>query len=74
MLTQKNKFVTGDMIEIMKPDGRNIPTEVLEIRNGKGELMEAASHASEALLVRFSVSPEKYDVLRVCAEDSHKKD
>ena len=62
---QKNKFLPGDRIEIMKPDGTNVETTVLEIRNAAGELLEAASHASEELHAKFSVSPEPYDVLRV---------
>ncbi len=73
-LIQKNKFGRGDRIEIMKPSGENIETEVMEIRNGQGEEMEFASHASEALRVRFSICPELYDILRVDAKFSHKKD
>lgn len=71
---QKNKFVTGDAVEIMKPDGRNIETEVLEIADSEGKLQDSAPHASQELHVRFSVMPEKYDILRVAAADSHKKD
>ena len=73
-LVQKNKFGEGDEIEIMKPDGRNLATRVLEIRNAGGERMEFASHAAEDLRVRFSTAPEEYDILRVSAEASHKKE
>ncbi len=69
---QKNKFLTGDVIEIMKPDGRNLPTEVLEIRAADGTVQESAPHASQELHVKFSVMPEQYDILRVKAEDSRK--
>lgn len=71
---QKNKFVTGDVIEIMKPDGRNIETQVLEIADDAGQLQESAPHASQMLHVKFSVMPEQYDILRVRAEDSHKQE
>ncbi len=73
-LIQKNKFGTGDRIEIMKPDGQNVETEVLEIRNEAGDCMEFASHASEKLRVRMNPAPEEYDILRVSARLSHKKD
>lgn len=66
---QKNKFLTGDTIEIMKPDGRNVKTSVLEIRDSEGNLQESACHASQMLYVRLSETPEKYDILRVKSED-----
>ena len=66
---QKNKFCQGDEIEIMKPGGENLKTKVLEIRNAAGEVMEAASHASETLFVRCSVAPEPYDILRISAKE-----
>ena len=74
VFTQKNKFLRGDVIEIMKPDGRNLETEVLRITDRDGHEMEAASHASEELHVRFSVMPEEGEILRVSAERSHKAD
>ena len=64
---QKNKFLKGDRIEIMKPDGRNVETEVLEIADREGNLKESAPHAREELHVRFSEAPEPYDILRVRA-------
>ena len=36
-LEQKNKFSVGEQIEIMKPDGRNIPVVVKRIVNEDGE-------------------------------------
>ncbi len=74
VLTQKNKFVRGDTVEIMKPDGRNLKTTVLRILDSAGQEMEEASHASQELHVLFSEKPEIYDILRVSAEESHKKD
>lgn len=72
-LIQKNKFCQGDELEILKPDGRNVKTVVLEIQNAEGVVQEAASHAAEALRVRFSVTPEEYDVLRVRESESRKR-
>lgn len=50
-IEQKNKFCTGDDIEVMKPDGRNIPVKVISIRNEEGEEMDSAPHAKQILKV-----------------------
>lgn len=67
VFTQKNKFLIGDEIEIMKPDGRNVAAKVLEIRNASGETMTCAPHASETLYVKLSADPAPYDILRMKA-------
>ena len=46
-LTQRNKFSVGETMEIMKPDGRNIPVTVEAIYNEEGEAMESAPHAQQ---------------------------
>lgn len=63
-MEQKNKFTVGETIEIMKPDGRNLPVTVEEIKNQDGEQMESAPHPKQILTVRLSISPERYDILR----------
>ena len=70
LMMQKNKFVKGDQIEIMKPDGSNVLTKALHIFNDDNEEMEAASHASENLHVVFSVSPEEGNILRMKKEEA----
>ena len=62
-MIQKNKFSVGEVIEIMKPNGDNIETEVLSITGENGEEM-SAPHAGEHLFVRLSIAPEEGDVLR----------
>lgn len=64
-IEQRNKFCTGDTIEIMKPDGQNLPTTVLSIHNADGEEMESAPHPKQQLFLKLSVQPQKYDILRV---------
>ena len=64
LMEQKNKFSVGESIEIMKPDGRNIPVSVEEICDEEGVQMENAPHPKQRLKVRLSVSPEPYDILR----------
>ena len=64
MLHQKNKFFRGEIIEVMKPDGRNLEAEVQEILNGEGNSVPSAPHPGEALSVRLSAEAEVYDILR----------
>ena len=63
-LEQRNKFSVGEMLEIMKPDGRNVPAKVLEIRNEEGEQMESAPHPKQVLYVTLSEEAMPYDILR----------
>lgn len=63
-LEQKNKFCVGDAVEIMKPDGRNIPAIVESMTDGEGNPIESCPHAKQRFFVRLSEIPEKYDLLR----------
>lgn len=65
---QRNKFCKGDMIEIMKPDGRNVVAKVLQIKNGDGEEMESAPHPKQELWLTLSEQAEVGDILRVTAK------
>lgn len=64
-IEQKNKFCTGDEIEIMKPDGQNIAVRVLSITTQEGEEVESAPHPRQVLWVKLSRPGEKFDLLRV---------
>ena len=61
---QRNKFSVGEVIEIMKPDGRNVETTVLSIRNEDGQEQESAPHPQQRLIVTLSETADKYDILR----------
>lgn len=65
---QKNKFRVGDVIEIMKPDGRNVSAKVLSMHNEDGEAVESCPHSKQILYVELSEAPEKYDIMRTEAE------
>lgn len=67
-LEQKNKFYTGDSIEIMKPDGRDIPVIVEDMEDEEGNPIESCPHARQRFRVRLSETPEKYDLLRKVEE------
>ncbi|MDE5867224.1 MAG: U32 family peptidase C-terminal domain-containing protein, partial [Lachnospiraceae bacterium] len=62
---QRNKFCVGDEIEIMKPDGRNIPVKVLHMYNDEGEEVESCPHAGQIIDIELSQAPEKYDIMRM---------
>ena len=54
----------GETIEIMKPDGRNIPVTVEAIYNEEGESMESAPHAQQRIYLKLNETPEVFDILR----------
>lgn len=62
---QRNKFCVGDEIEIMKPDGNNIPVKVLAMYDEEGKEVESCPHSKQIIDVKLSQSPEQYDILRV---------
>jgi len=64
-IEQKNKFCKGDVIELMKPDGRNVETKVLAIYDENGEEMESAPHPRQALYLQLDAGADEYDILRV---------
>lgn len=63
-IEQKNKFCVGDTIEIMKPDGKNQTTNVVEILDAEGNLRDSAPHPQEILFLNLSVKPKAGDILR----------
>ncbi len=63
--TQRNKFSVGDDIEIMKPDGTDLPAKVLELVTPEGETVESAPHPQQVLYARLSAAAEPGDLLRM---------
>lgn len=70
LFEQKNKFRVGDTIEVMKPDGRDLSLEVLEMKAGDGTPMDSCPHASQPVYVRLSEVPEAGDIMRMPAPGS----
>ena len=63
-IEQRNKFCVGDSIEIMKPDGTNVPVQVLAMYDEQGEPVESCPHSKQVIDVRLSETPQVYDLLR----------
>ena len=67
-IEQRNKFCVGYVIEIMKPDGRNVACQVLQIQDDQGEKMESAPHPKQELWLTLSETAETGDLLRTIVE------
>ena len=67
-IEQRNKFCVGASIEIMKPDGTNVPVTVEAMYTEDGTPVDSAPHPKQALWIKLSQAPEKYDLLRVKSE------
>ena len=63
-ITQRNKFVTGETIEVMKPDGRNLTVQVNAIYDEDGNQVESAPHPQQKLFVDLGEDIDVYDILR----------
>ena len=76
-IMQRNKFCVGDRIEIMKPDGRDIPVTVAAMYDEKGAPVESAPHPRQTidLDLRMETEPlrtaevEAGDILRVVTQE-----
>lgn len=63
-ITQRNKFLVGETIEAMKPDGENRPVVVKAIYDEEGNSCESAPHPQQVLYVDLGEGLELYDILR----------
>ncbi len=63
-LNQRNKFCTGENIEIMRPDGNDICTEVTGMCDEEGNTILSCPHPNEKIFVDLGVPLEDGDILR----------
>ena len=63
-IEQRNKFCVGDSIEIMKPDGTNVPVTVEAMYTEEGESVDSAPHPKQVLWIKLSMPPQAFDLLR----------
>lgn len=61
---QRNKFSVGETIEIMKPDGTNVPAEVLSMYDAEMQPVESCPHSKQLIWVQLSEEPQPYGLLR----------
>lgn len=66
LITQKNKFCTGDVIEVITPASLDkYEVKVLDIKNEAGEHMESCPHASERVYITIAGEASTGDIFRV---------
>lgn len=70
VLEQRNKFLVGDEVEIMKKNGDNLTATVLEIKDEEGNFMESCPHPKQKIYVKLSCPVEEYDLIRQKAEET----
>lgn len=63
-IEQRNKFCVGDDIEIMKPNGENIPVKVLAMYDEEGNALESCPHPKQIIEVALSAQAQVGDILR----------
>ncbi len=63
-IEQRNKFSVGEKIEVMKPDGTNIPVLVKRIQDEDGNEMESAPHPKQILYIDLGQPLAEFDILR----------
>ena len=69
-IEQKNKFCTGDEIEILKKDLTSVFVKVLRIRDAAtGADQESCPHSRQQLLITLTGTPEVYDILCVRSKE-----
>lgn len=63
-IEQRNKFSVGEKIEVMKPNGENVPVTVKRILTEDGIEQESAPHPKQILYVDLGIPVSRYDILR----------
>lgn len=63
-ITQRNKFVVGEELEIMQPDGVNLPVTVKAVYDSEGNSLESAPHPQQVLYVDLGANLDVFDILR----------
>ena len=51
IITQRNKFLTGDTLDVLPPDGVSFEAKCLSLTNADGEAVESAPHPMERLTI-----------------------
>lgn len=63
-MEQRNKFSVGEEIEVMKPNGENVPAAVKALMDETGQPMESCPHPQQIFYVDLGMELEEYDILR----------
>ena len=64
IITQRNKFYTGDTLDVLPPRGKSFLVTAIEIKNEAGETVESTPHAMEKLYLKTEREIPKGSYLR----------
>ena len=71
-IEQRNKFSVGEQIEIMKPDGKNIPVVVRRIVDEEGQEMQSAPHPKQVLYIELAAAENgALSEAKISEQDNH---
>lgn len=68
-IKQRNKFSVGDIVEVMRPDGRDEKAKVLAMYLDNGEPVMSCPHSKQTIWLELSAEAEQYDLLRMKSVD-----
>lgn len=63
-IQQRNKFVVGDRLEVIKTDGPNLEFVVEKMYNEEGEIITQAPHPKQEIWLQTAVKINKNEILR----------
>jgi len=63
-IEQRNKFVVGDKIEIVRANGENFTQEVTHLYDENGKSVNSAPHPLQKLKIKLLCPVQKYDMIR----------
>lgn len=68
LIEQRNKFVIGDELELMKADGHHEKFTVEEILTEEGQKVESAPHPKQRLFIKLPVAAKADEIIRKIAK------
>jgi collagenase-like PrtC family protease len=69
VIEQRNKFVVGDEIEIVRASGGNFRQTVGFLTDTKGNLLQEAPHPQQRLKIKLEQPVNELDMLRKCVKE-----
>jgi len=66
LLTQRNKFLVGDELELLPPDGKPVRFTAEDLRNEDGESIPDTRHAMMRFHMKLPVKVPQYSIIRKC--------
>ena len=69
VITQRNKFYVGDVLDVLPPDGVPMTVRCLSLTNEAGESVESAPHPMERLTIKTDKPVPAGSLIRVKSEN-----